>query len=498
LRAAPPHAIELALQSIRLADESDAADSVVWGPATHLAASPRRWVRLLGLTSGGWPRSGTEDALLPDHIISAKQLDPDPVAEADRRCFSVIAGGATGGLVLSRSRRNPQGNRQGQSPLVPAGRKPRALTRARIPEHAFSESDRLMAWPLEAAKLDHLKSASQCWRDWHVNAVTAHDGQFGGKHPCITRALGRIQSPTSLQLLLRGPLGFVWKYALGWWTPTEPEQPLTITPEALGKLVHELLRRAVDALEPSPGFTLASSEQVETAVEAAAEIVRKKWPLEQPVPPQLLWKNTVAYAAQIAIAALMFGKTTEPDTQSWTEVPFGNADLINPVRPLPWNPTLAVAVPGTDIRIQGTIDRLDLRLAKNAVRVTDYKTGACPQKPELIVIRGGAELQRSLYALACRQLLPDCAHIAARLLYLSDAPREVKLANLDAALEQISQFVACACDLLTRGIAPPGQDVDSTQNDLRLAMPASPAYQRRKKSAFAKSASRLAAFWDAR
>ena len=87
-------------------------------------------------------------------------------------------------------------------------------------------------------------------------------------------------------------------------------------------------------------------------MEAAAEIVREKWPLEQPVPPQLLWKNTVAYAAQIAIAALMFGKTTEPDTQSWTEVPFGNADLTNLARPLPWNPTLAVAVPGTDIRIR--------------------------------------------------------------------------------------------------------------------------------------------------
>ena len=57
LRAAPPHAIELALQNIRLADESDPADSVVWGPAAHLAASPRALVRLLGMTSGGWPRT---------------------------------------------------------------------------------------------------------------------------------------------------------------------------------------------------------------------------------------------------------------------------------------------------------------------------------------------------------------------------------------------------------------------------------------------------------
>ena len=498
LRAAPPHAIELALQNIRLADENDPADSVAWGPAAHVAASPRPWVRLLGLTSGAWPRQGIGDAVLPDHIVPARQLDPDPVAESDRRAFSVIAGRATGGLVLSRSRRNAQGNRLGGSPLLPAGRKERALARARIPEHAFSESDRLMARPSEANGLDRVKSASQCWRDWHVNGLTPHDGQFSRQHPGIARALSRTQSPTSLRLLLRGPLGFVWRYGLGWWAPVEPEQPLTITPEALGKLVHELLRRAVDALEPSPGFALASPEQIETAVEAAAETVREQWPLEAPVPPQLLWKNTVAHAARIAVTALKFGKTAEADTQSWTEVPFGDPNLINPDRPLPWDPKLAVTVPGTEMRIQGTIDRLDLRRAKNAVRVTDYKTGACPQKPELIVIRGGAELQRALYALACRQLLPDYDRVAARLLYLADEPRDVKLQDLDGDLRQISEFVACACECLTRGVALPGLDADSPQSDLRLAMPASPAYQRRKKASFAKSAGQLAAFWDAR
>src|SRR5262249_27544412 len=157
-------------------------DSVVWGPAAHLAASPRPWVRLLGLTSGAWPRCGLEDAILPNHVIPTEQFNPDPVTQADRRSFSVIAGSASGELVLSRSRRNPQGNRLGQSPLLPVGRKPRALTRARIPEHAFSGSDRLMARPSEAAELDQIKSASRCWRNWHVNTLSPHDGQFDAKH----------------------------------------------------------------------------------------------------------------------------------------------------------------------------------------------------------------------------------------------------------------------------------------------------------------------------
>jgi hypothetical protein len=205
----------------------------------------------------------------------------------------------------------------------------------------------------------------------------------------------------------------------------------------------------------------------------------------------------VALAGQIAAAALKFGRTAETDTQSWTEVPFGGADLRDVTRSMPWDSTRAVQIPGTDIRIQGSIDRLDLRRMKNAVRVTDYKTGAMPPRAEKIVIRGGAELQRSLYALACQQLLPDYTNITARLLYLGDTPRDFKLVDLHGALRQISEFVTCACASLESGKAPPGLDADSPYNDLRLAMPASPAYQRRKRSAFAKSAGRLASFWNA-
>ena len=497
LRAAPPHAIELALQNIRLEDEGDPADSVVWGPASHVAAAPRSFVRLLGMTGSGWPRRGLEDALLPDHIVSARELDPDPVAEEDWRCFSVIADSVSGELVLSRSRRNAQGSRLGRSPLLPPDRPEQSLPRARIPGHAFSEADRLMARPAEAAALDHVKSANRCWRNWHLGTITDHDGRFASGHPVIRRALTRTQSPTSLQVLLRGPLGFVWKYAFGWRAPIEQDRPLTISPDSFGKLVHEVLRRAVDALEPAPGLALAKPEEIEQAVNAAAEIVREQWPLEQPVPPLLLWENTTALAARIAVTALEYGRTTETDTQSWTEVPFGDPDFDSGTRPLPWDPRLAVQIPGTEVCIQGSIDRLDLRRPHSAVRVTDYKTGAVPPRPEKIVIRGGAELQRALYALACRQLLPECTRIGSRLLYLADAPAVFPLRGLDEALRQISDFVACACASLESGKAPPGLDAVGPFNDLRLAMPASPAYQRRKQAAFAQSAGRLAAFWSA-
>jgi hypothetical protein len=110
-----------------------------------------------------------------------------------------------------------------------------------------------------------------------------------------------VQSPTSLQRLLRDPLGFVWKYGLAWGAPQEREQPLTIAADEFGKLVHELLRRAVAALEPVPGYAAASDREIETALQVAVEVVRETWPLEQPAPPRLLWSNTVDHAARMAL-----------------------------------------------------------------------------------------------------------------------------------------------------------------------------------------------------
>jgi PD-(D/E)XK nuclease superfamily len=496
-RSAPAHAIELTLQNMRLPEETDAGDSVVWCPAAHLAASPRPWVRLLGLTSRAWPRRGAEDPILPDHLVSAKDLDPDPMPEADRRSFAVVLASASAGLVLSRNRRSPQGSRVGPSPLLPEMPAERALSRARIPEHAFSEADRLMARPAEARAVSYIASASQCWRDWHNESFTAHDGRYRADHPVIKRALERTQSATSLRLLLRGPLGFLWKYGLGWRAPEDIEQPLTIAPEEFGKLVHEVLRRTVDALEPAPGFASASGSEIKAAMAAAATTVREAWPLERPVPPRLLWSNTVDHGARMAIAALT-EEITQSDTKSWTEVPFGDVSLVNQGRLLPWDASVPVIIPDTDIRIQGAIDRLDLRSASGAVRVTDYKTGRPPVRPERIAIGGGSELQRSLYALACRQLLPDCRQVVARLAYLSDPPLMVRLDDLDDALRQISAFVAVACSLLAGGVAVPGRDADAATNDLRLAMPASPGYLRRKSAKFAQAANRLSTFWDAK
>ena len=66
LRRAPPQALEFSLQELRLPDGRDPGACAVWCPAGHLAAAPRRFVRLLGMTTRSWPRrAGEVSGLIP-------------------------------------------------------------------------------------------------------------------------------------------------------------------------------------------------------------------------------------------------------------------------------------------------------------------------------------------------------------------------------------------------------------------------------------------------
>ncbi len=259
LRRAPPQALEFSLQELRGPDGRDPGACAVWCPASHLVAAPRRFVRLLGMTTRSWPRHAGEDPLLPTHMLSRVELDADSITDQDRREFDVITARAAGSCVLSRSRRNAQNNLLAASPLVPHGVRTTVLKRAGIPRHAFSETDRLAARPEEAAALPAIASAAACWRSWRSPAVTRHDGRVRSDHPIIARAFAQVQSATSLQLMLRDPLAFVWRYALGWRPLVEEAQPLSLNTRAYGELVHDLLKRTVDALEPDPGYARAPS-----------------------------------------------------------------------------------------------------------------------------------------------------------------------------------------------------------------------------------------------
>ena len=363
------------------------------------------------------------------------------------------------------------------SPLAPHGVRATALKRARIPSHAFSEADRLLARPNEAAAFRCYQAADTCWRNWRKPAVTTHDGQVRANHPIIVRALNRVQSATSLRLMLRDPLAFVWRYALGWRSLVGDEQPLSLDARAYGELVHEMLKRAVDALEPKPGILAPPATILRDALDAASTAIGAQWPVERSTPPFLLWRHTLAAARDLALKALTLDEAWHPDTRSWTELAFGLEDHeTDAAGDLLWPPTAQVVIPGAGMRIRGSMDRVDFNGAHNRVRVSDYKTGAEPPKASEIIIGRGAELQRVLYALATRQLVAGNPQVVARLVFLgADRLKPYSLPDIDHAIADISGHVRAAVHLLRRGIALPGPDAREDSNDFALALPAAPA-----------------------
>jgi len=468
LLAGSPAAIDVTIDGLRQEDSCEACVSVAWMPASALAASPRKFVRLLGLTSAGWPRRISEDRLLSDHIISTAELDPLPVTAADRRDFETILCTTSAQIVLSRPRRDGEGRLLGKSPLLRGQPEARYLRRNRRPAHAMSETDRLVARPADFAATPQAVSATGCWQDWQRPVVTAHDGLVRADHPAVVAALERVQSASSLAKLLRNPLGFTWTYALGVRAPESAEEALVLDARQSGILLHDTLDHAVRLLEGDGGLAAARADQITAAIETAATAVTSRWQGEQAVPPLVVWRRTVEEAKQTALNALQHPEPPLVDQKSYTEVPFGG-QAAKSDGAVPWDPATAVAIADTGFKISGFIDRLDLSGDAAKARVIDYKGGKMPSKP--VILQGGKELQRCLYAYAVKALLGDGVEIDAALLY----PRDTEARHLAApaeVLEELAGHLRAARASLLAGHALIGEDNGGDYDDLSFALPA--------------------------
>ncbi|VUD71615.1 PD-(D/E)XK nuclease family protein [Methylobacterium symbioticum] len=465
-----PAVVDLTLGRLRIDDGADACASVVWAPASALAAAPRRFVRLLGLSSRGWPQVSAEDRLLSDHLVPSRLLDPFPRPLADRSDFRAILATSAGAVVLSRPRRGPDGRLLGRSPLLREfGAAETYLGRNRVPAHAVGEVDRLMARPAEFRATAPAICAAGCWRAWGRAELTAHDGRVRPDHPVVLAILDRTHSARSLRKLLRDPLGFVWTYGLGLETADAAAEPLTLGHQAFGNLLHEVLERAVVALEADGGFAPSTDGGKRRALAAVLATVAEVWERERPIPPRLIWRRTLDETAALALAAL-----THPDQPllgqgSWVEVPFGGQPPKRDHHPLPWDSDATVTILGTGFRISGYIDRLDLSHDRGSARVRDYKTGK-PREAGT-VLDGGRELQRCLYGYATRVLLGADVSIDASLHF----PREslcLRLERPDEALDELATYLVAAGASLRAGNAFAGPDARDAWNDLAFALPA--------------------------
>lgn len=468
LRTSPAEALAMSLQHLRVADENDTANSVVWCSADQLAASPRPAVRLIGLSVRSWPRTGGDDPLMPHHVAPRSELQPRSVTEIDRTSFDIITGHARH-LALSRSRRSVRGGLQAASPLWPKEDEVE-LARLRVPVHCFSEADRLLSRPADALADPRVFRSRANWRAALSGELNPFDGLVPPNHPVILRALEQPLSSTALRLLLRDPQAFVWHRGLDWRPREFAHRPLVLNAASFGEMVHELIAASVRQLDRLGGIQKTTTDDREQVVRDAAAIIEAAWPLERAVPPATLWASTIGKAVDLTLHALKIDEDLPHSLDTWTELNFGGA--ANPAG-APWPEELDVVLAGTGVRVIGRIDRLDLAKSGSVARITDYKTS----KPELshddLVMDGGRELQRVLYAIAIRTLvLPG--RVVARLLYLGTpiTTRPLESERLDKAITDLSAFVAAATTALKGGFAIAGPDAFDKYSAYRLARPA--------------------------
>jgi RecB family exonuclease len=162
-----------------------------------------------------------------------------------------------------------------------------------------------------------------------------------------------------------------------------------------------------------------------------------------------------------------------PNQRSWAEIPFGGdlrgEALSETARlALPWDPTVPVVISGTDIRIGGSIDRLDLAGDRKRARVTDYKSGKLGPPSQL---KGGSELQRCLYAYAVKTLIAERPDVEARLLYPRKDGRILVLAEPEATLTRLAGYLAAAARSFAAGKALPGPAAAESWYDFAFALP---------------------------
>jgi len=436
------------------------------------------FVRLIGMNSSRWPRGTSEDSLISDHIIPAAELDPLPVSTADRRDFDTILATTTHEVTFSRARRDSEGRLLGRSSLLNTQSEETYIRRNAVPIHAFSETDRLMARRTEFANDAQAISAATAWRNWHSEEITPHDGLIRPDHPLLLAILGRTQSASSLKLLLRNPLGFVWRYGMNLKMSKSSSETLVLDALGMGDLVHMTLDNALKELEAGSGLANASQSEIASAVHSAASTIAENWENERATPPSAIWQKSLQEARDLATNALTYRDENLPKSRSYGEVPFGGAALKTDT-PSPWDIDRLVEIPGTGFQISGYIDRLDISGDSKRALVRDYKTGRKPKND--IIIDEGRELQRCLYAFAVKALLGTDVSISASLLFPRDG-LDLQLEDPDATLSELTRYLQAARINLQAGNALLGPDTGGNYDDLAFALPAnaSAAYCKRK------------------
>lgn len=229
------------------------------------------------------------------------------------------------------------------------------------------------------------------------DAITEYDGRIAvAREDIDPRLTGRVLSASQMEQMARCPFGWFLKRVL----KIEPLEELErvanqwLDNRQFGSLVHEVLEKIMDELcaaEAKPSLAMHLERMQEIAEDSLT-----KWRAD--VPPG----TETAFARQreeLRVVCEVFLRTEERACERivprFFELPFGHDDD-------------ELAIPlggGREVRLRGSIDRVDQDLPTGDWEVWDYKTGSLYEFHDAWRLKRGTKLQHAVYARALAEIL---------------------------------------------------------------------------------------------
>jgi ATP-dependent helicase/nuclease subunit B len=393
---------------------------------------------LPGLVEGGFPAAPRQDPILLD--AERRRLTGLPLAEdaraLERLRFALAVGSGARRVVLTYPRVDAESGR----PRVPSFLVLDLLAEVTGRPHDFEALEAFPGWrsvPLHPAP-PSARARPLDEREWLVtraldargapdrflaelpavrcgveairlrertDALTAYDGLLGRGVDLGPRPL----TPTAVERYAACPFRYLLERVYGLAPVEEPDRILAMEPRDRGTLVHAILEATYRRLAEAGAFPLtreglpAALEVFQAVFDDACGEAERRGVTGLPA----LWAGERARLRAELLSALEAeaddAAGQEPDGR-WIPARFEAAFGVE------WRegagPALAYPLPdGTEIRLCGTIDRIDLSPDARHARVLDYKTGRVrsPRSPDRL--GRGRALQLPIYRLAAEALL---------------------------------------------------------------------------------------------